>query len=145
MAALLGVLILPAPAGAAAVELEWQAYDKGLALAKAQGKKAFVYFYADWCTYCKMMEKETFGDPEAAAYLKANFVLVRVNTDRAKKLARTYSAQALPTSWFLTPEGEKIKRIPGYAPVDFFMTAMKYIHSDAYKTMSFKDFKEKKP
>lgn len=130
------------PAGAA--QLEWHPYLQGMELGKVQQKKIFIFFYADWCGYCHKMEEETFADPETSSYLKQNFVLIKVNSDKAKDLASEYSVKGLPTSWFISPAGKKITRMPGYRPPEFFLPALKFINTEAYKKMSFKEFLSQK-
>ena len=124
-------------------ELEWHPYFKGLDLGKAEKKNMVVNFYADWCGYCKKMDDVTYADKEVAAYLKKHFVLMKVNTDRAKQLAQSYSVQGLPTTWFLDQSGEKIAPLPGFAPPEQFLPILKFIQTNAYKSMSFKEFTEK--
>ncbi len=139
----LTLIISAAPCRAEAVELDWQPYTQGLDGAKKAGKPSLVYFFADWCTYCKKMDKETFGDEEVSKYLSGNFSMVRVNTDKAKEVAQSYGVQGLPTVWFLNEKGEKLGTLPGFVPPRNFLAAAKYIGSSAYKTMKFEEFVEK--
>ena len=123
-------------------EIKWHAYKEGLALAKQEGKKIFVHFYADWCAYCKKMENETLKNPAVIDYLNQNFIPVRVNSDKDRDLARNYYIRGLPSTWFVSETGEKISSLPGYISAEMLLNALKFIHTASYKKMSFKDFIE---
>ena len=62
-----GYLIKTQRSGTAAEKIDdpvkWYAYAEGLKLGKDTGKKVYLFFKAEWCTYCTKMEKETFQDP----------------------------------------------------------------------------------
>lgn len=121
-------------------KIDWMAYEEGVARGKANQKKVFLNFYADWCQYCKVMDQKTFKDESVVAYLNENFIPVRVNSDKQKKVARDYNVQALPVSWFIAEDGENIGSQPGYVPPDMMLPLLKYIHTDSYKKMDFQKF-----
>ena len=124
--------------------VRWYGYNDGMALAKEQKKKVFLYFWATWCPYCEKMEKETLSKKEVAAILNKEFIPIKVNSDADQRLATQYFVRGLPTTWFLTETGEKISNLPGYVAPDLFLPILRYIHSDSYKKMTFKEFLDKK-
>jgi len=118
---------------ASAGEIIWHDYEKGLALGKSSNKKIMINFYADWCGYCKKMEKETFGAPKVADYLNANFIAIRINSDKNMELARAYHVTGLPVTWFLTENGDKIGNRPGWMNAGTFLDLLEYVYTDSYK------------
>lgn len=48
---------------------------------KLKPKKVFVNFYADWCIYCKEMEKGTFTNQEVIKDLNKNYYAVKMNVE----------------------------------------------------------------
>ena len=40
-------------------------------------KKFVVDLYTKWCGWCKKMDKDTFQNPEVAAYMSSNFYMVK--------------------------------------------------------------------
>jgi len=55
--------------------------DRGLAEAKASGRRVFFHFGAPWCGWCKKLEAWMAQDP-VAALLKKDFVDVKIDQDR---------------------------------------------------------------
>ena len=113
----------------AAVEvINWRSYEEGLVLGKAEKKKVFLHFYADWCVYCGKMAKETFQDPAVISYLNSNFIPVRVDTDQEPATAGQYGVTGLPSTWFLTEMGEAIGTIPGFVAPDTLLPMLKEVN-----------------
>ncbi|MBF0375949.1 MAG: thioredoxin fold domain-containing protein [Desulfamplus sp.] len=122
--------------------ISWQTHDKGLTMAKEQKKKVFVYFHADWCGYCRKMEMSTFQNKDLIDYLNTNFTAIKVDSDREKKIAESYSIRGLPTCWFLKSNGDKLSSIPGYIDEKRLLAILKYVHTESYEKMTFGDFEK---
>ncbi|WP_207681003.1 thioredoxin family protein [Desulfonema magnum] len=120
--------------------IKWHSYKDGVTRGKYEQKNVFLNFYADWCGFCKKMDKETFKDPAVIAFLNENFISVKVNSEKERKIAREYYVTGLPVSWFIAKNGEKISSLPGYVSPGALMNILKYIQTDSYKDMTFKDF-----
>ena len=125
--------------------IQWLSYDEGRQRGEEENKKVFLVFNADWCKYCEQMEKETFQNPAVIAYVNRNFVPISVNSDKEKNIADEYDVRGLPNTWFISEEGQRIGNRPGYIPVDEMLKILKFIGSDSYLSMSFKDFVDKNP
>jgi thioredoxin-related protein len=120
--------------------VRWYNYEEGKALMQSERKKGFLSFYADWCKYCKVMDAETFGNAAVVAYLNRNFIAMKVNSDQETKRAADYGVRGLPSTWFLTAEGQRISNRPGLIPPKDMLNILKFIHTDSYEQMSFDDF-----
>jgi thioredoxin-related protein len=137
------LLLVPfvCPADGAAVEgIQWRSYAEGMELRQAEGKKVFLNFYAEWCQYCKVMEKETFQNTAVVAYINRNFIPVKVNSDTDRKTAELFQVTGLPSTWFISETGERIGNRPGYISASELLPILKYIGSDSYQKMSFTSF-----
>jgi uncharacterized protein len=78
---------------------------------------------AEWCPYCTQMDRESYSQPELAAFINDQFVAVKVDYDLQPEIAaRLQRAQAfmnlpvgLPLTAFLSPSG-KLYFGGGYFP-----------------------------
>jgi len=138
---LLCMSLLGTPAsGNAASGVGWQDFEAGLARGREQNRKIFLYFYTDWCTYCKEMEKTTFSDPAVIAFLNNHFVPIRVNADRNAEAAARFGVRALPLSWFVAADGTRLSSLPGYVPAERLILLLRFMQTESFKRMSLKEF-----
>ncbi|MFN3411459.1 MAG: thioredoxin family protein [Exilispira sp.] len=133
----------------------WDEYDKILNLNPSNNKFFILFFYADWCPYCKKMEETTFKDKSVIEILNNNFIAIKINSESrellSKKnkeingiyLSQKYQITGLPTTVFLDKKGNPLTAAPGYLPADFFINILKYIYTESYKTETFESFIEK--
>jgi thioredoxin-related protein len=130
------------PSAAAAQEISWQKFDQGMAMAKEQDKNVFLYFHAEWCSYCKKMERTTFKRPKVIDYINQNFIAIKVDSDREPKVSTAYNVRGLPTLWFLKSDHTRISNLPGYVDAKTFGNILRFINTDSYERMSYNDFKK---
>jgi thioredoxin-related protein len=136
----------PAPAAASAVAPEpkkvdkdnpanakgyWlDSLDQGKKVAKEQGKFLFIDFTAGWCQYCKMMDSNTYPDTAVQKAL-ANYVRVRLDTDKEKDLSEQYNIDGLPTLMVADASGKALARVSSYlepkAMIEFLGDVSAYI------------------
>lgn len=109
---------------ASSARIEWHAYEAGMARSRFEKRKAFIYFHAEWCTYCADMDRKTFTNPEVVALLNRNFIPIRVDSDREKAVASLYRVKGLPDIWFIAETGEVIGHRPGFIPPDQMVKAL---------------------
>jgi len=60
----------------------WLSIEEGVVQANQDQKKILIDVYTDWCKWCKVMDKETFGNAALLPYLKENFHLVKLNAEQ---------------------------------------------------------------
>jgi len=89
--------------------------EAGTKEATAQKKPMMVDFYADWCSWCKKLDEETYTDATVIEKAKS-FVCVKVNADEDKANGSKYKVEGLPTILFLDASGKEIHRVTGYEP-----------------------------
>jgi thioredoxin-related protein len=82
--------------------------------ALAENKPILIVFGAEWCGYCKKLERQTLNTPEMAEYINQNFVPVHLDLDKEKKVGDILDVRALPCSIILTPNADLLGRINGY-------------------------------
>jgi thiol-disulfide isomerase/thioredoxin len=92
--------------------------DGSLAAARRAGKLVLVDAYADWCGWCKKLEREVFPTPEFVSFAR-DYVLLRIDVEdggRGTEMADTYGAESLPMLLLLEPSGALAGAVSGYAP-----------------------------
>jgi len=128
------ILMVLLPGSFASSEsIKWYSFDEGMALGHSEKKRIYINFRADWCVYCKVMEKKTFQNPAVISYLNKYFISIKIDTEKEKEVTNMFRVQALPDNWFLFKNGDRIKvdyRKKGYIPPDPFMKKMKKIIED---------------
>lgn len=132
--------------------MTWQRYDQGLSAAKNHKKYVFVQFYANWCGYCRKMDKEVFTQPHILNQLKHHFVSIRVNGESAnaltingkkvseQQLTQQHNVSGYPTLLFMDQQGKPIGKHPGYLGPDEFKAVLGYISSGSYQKMNFQNY-----
>lgn len=63
--------------------ISFEQLDDSLAV---KSKKVFIYFYADWCTYCKKIEQSAFKNSEVISQLNKEFYAVKMNAETGKEI-----------------------------------------------------------
>ena len=58
--------------------LSFEQLEDSLAIAP---KKVFISFYADWCAYCKKMDRKVFRDPDVVSTMNKYFYAVRMDAE----------------------------------------------------------------
>ena len=83
MKQLLLAITFLASLGLSAQEINWISFEEAVSLTQEEGntKKVFIDVYTDWCGWCKKMDKDTFQNPEVAAYMQENFYMVKFNAE----------------------------------------------------------------
>ena len=148
--------------------IQWMTIEEAYAQAMQDStpKRIFIDVYTDWCGWCKTMDKNTFNNPEVAAYMNANFYNVKFNAeqkDSVNILGQTFKyvengrrgyhelAAALlqnkmsyPTVVFLNGKFEMIAPVPGYQKPEEFLLIAEFIGSGIYLEKSWEVYLQEK-
>ncbi|PHN03936.1 thioredoxin family protein [Flavilitoribacter nigricans] len=62
-------------------EIQWMSWDEAVASIEDDPKMMFIDVYTDWCGWCKVMDKQTFTDPEVINYINDNYYAVKFNAE----------------------------------------------------------------
>lgn len=81
------------------------------------GKPILMQVTASWCGYCHKMFRETYVDPAIVQTANTDFVCLKVDADKYKKLVDGIGIKALPTTVILTPSLRVSRKLSGYQTV----------------------------
>lgn len=147
-----------------AQEVNWLSWSEAAELATTEEnpKKIFVDVYTDWCGWCKKMDKDTFQNEEVAAYMEANFYMVKLDGEGKEPIeykGKTFKfvpsgrngyhelAAALlqgkmsyPTTIFLDEKMDMLSPVPGYQKPAAFLNIAKYFGDNIYLEKDWKTY-----
>ncbi|MEA3303929.1 MAG: protein-disulfide reductase DsbD [Pseudomonadota bacterium] len=75
--------------------------------AKNQGRGVLIDFYADWCVYCKTMEKIVFPDPQVQKGMQG-LLLLKADVTSNQELLNHFGLVAPPTILLFDRNGEEM-------------------------------------
>ena len=86
--------------------LDWD--DEVFEKARRENKPVLLDISAVWCHWCHRLDRDTYAVPDIAEYVEANFIPIRVDTDKRPDINRRYNLGGWPTTAFLAPDGRLI-------------------------------------
>ncbi len=120
--------LAPSAPSAAADDGPWHtSVDEALAAAKGGDRYVLVDLYAEWCGWCKVLEREVFTSREFGDFTR-DMVLLRVDVDdggEGSALQARYEANSLPTTLILDADMVKVGEVKGYAPTPQFIASVR--------------------
>jgi len=146
------LLVIAYSTAALAKDPEWKNFNEGISEAKKSGKKILVDVYTDWCKWCKEMDKNTYADKNISAYLKKNYVIIKLNAEGNEKMmyegkpitpqefAQGMGVNGYPATLFLQSDGKPITLLPGYSTPDQFIHVISFIGENHYLKKKFPDY-----
>lgn len=105
--------------------IKWSRLDDAVNVATQSGKPVFVTVYADWCGYCKLMDRTTFTDPNVVKLLQG-WVPAKLNGESVTPLklgngtmtenqwAMRNGVSGFPATFLLDSKGKAFAGVPGY-------------------------------
>ena len=108
--------------------------ERILIAAKQQNQAVLVDYYADWCTYCVVMEKTTYRDPEVETALQ-NWVLLKIDVtvpnDKTQSAKNAFNIIAPPATLFIDRDGNEARQLRrfGYIKSSELITMIKQVKS----------------
>lgn len=142
-----------------AQEVNWISLEEAIKKCEKEPRKILIDFYTVWCGPCKMMTKNTFGNPMIADYVNKNFYAVKFNAegnetldfmgqkysnpswDPAREntrnaqhqLAQAFQITAYPTIVYMDEKYQVLQAMPGYYTPEQIDPILHFIATNAYK------------
>ncbi|MDR2443464.1 MAG: thioredoxin family protein [Deltaproteobacteria bacterium] len=115
-------------------------FDEALTRAQAENKYVIAYFWTDWCPNCANFNQYVLNDPDIVSAMNRDFFFVPVDADHERQLSVEFMVRVVPTTIFLSPDGQPASILPGTVNAEVFMLVLNYISSGAYIDLEFEDF-----
>lgn len=79
------------------------------------GRPMIVYFTADYCGYCRKMERDTWSAPKVVRRMQDGFVALKVDAEKHPELVKRLGVEGLPATILFNSEGERVQTLSGYS------------------------------
>lgn len=75
------LLVIFAAAAFGQQKVNWMTVEEALAAQKREPRKILIDVYTNWCGPCKMMDKNTFTNPDVISYINKHYYAVKFNAE----------------------------------------------------------------
>lgn len=145
--------------------VRWITFEEAVKKSKTEKRPVFIDVYTDWCGWCKVMDKNTFNDPQVAKLLNEKFYAVKFDAEQKEDVvfngttfkfipsgANGYHqlAAALlnnqlsyPTVVFLNENFEIIQPLAGYRKAPEFHKIAQFIGEGHYKSVKWDEWENR--
>ena len=110
----------PAAAGGVPWIYDW---EQAVRLAKQHKKLIVLDLYTDWCTWCRVMEVNTYGDPSVVRELGPRYIWLKLNAETeedGRKAQRRFRVMGYPATLLIEPEEGLYEKTSGYLNAEQF-------------------------
>jgi len=143
--------------------VNWLEVDEGAQLSVEKNKIMLIYFYTDWCGFCKRLDQITFEDSFVKAKLDSHFIPMKFNAELQDSIIFMETAYSFvqegrrghhgfagvmlenrmsyPTLVYVDPSGKVLHRSPGYREPSVMLKEMEFIIDGHYLKQSWKQYK----
>ncbi|MBP9926068.1 MAG: DUF255 domain-containing protein [Cyclobacteriaceae bacterium] len=155
-----------------ATAIQWMSFEEAVKKSETEKekKKIFIDVYTDWCGWCKVMDKNTFVDPQIVKLINEKFYAVKFDAEQtgdvvfrgttfkfvpygnkgAHQLAMALlnNQMSYPNFVFLDEEFriipiiEGYSSLPGYRKPEEFHVFVSFVGGDFYKKLAFQDYQK---
>jgi thioredoxin-related protein len=157
---LLGVLLF-SNVSFGQTKINWITIEEAYRKNQITPKKTIIDVYTDWCGWCKVMDKNTFSNPEVIKYINANYYAVKLDAEGKKdikignniyKYDEQYKANkaaiallngqmSYPSLVYLDEKFNLIQPIAGYQDAKAFHPIITYFGGNYHKKEQFETYK----
>ena len=97
--------------------------DNAVQQAKVERKHIFLYFTAQWCGSCKLMEKTVFNQDTVNQYFKEKYIALKIDGDswKGEKLKNEFGVDGYPSFFLLDSNGKIVNSNIGALKVNEFL------------------------
>jgi thiol:disulfide interchange protein len=139
--------------------VKWMKFEEAVAASQKNPRKIFVDIYADWCGFCKMLDRDTFSDSVVANILNEQYYAVKLDAEsketqtlpNGRKISSAELAAGLatskpgekyglPTMVVLNEKASLLTRIQGAQKPDFMTPVLLYFCENHFLEKSWETY-----
>jgi len=142
-------------------QIQWMTLSEAREAQKRQPKKIFMDVYTNWCGPCKLLDKNTFQNPDVSNYISQHYYAVKFNAEGTEDIlfydqkfsnpnfdpnrkgrnsthqfAQFLGVTAYPTMVFFSEEGDPIMPLVGYYKPQQIELFLKMIKQGDYQVFT---------
>ena len=146
-------------------QIDWVTFDEAVELNKTNPKMFFFDIYTDWCGWCTKMDKNTFQNPQVAAYMNEHYYCIKFNAEKEDDITwngKTYKllnkgqrgayhefctylnngkrVSGYPTVSFLNSDLKVLAPISSYLDIPKFESIIKFLVNGVPKGISYEEY-----
>jgi thioredoxin-related protein len=150
---------------AATATVKWYTMEEAQALNAKAPRKIFIDMYTGWCGWCKVLDKNTFSNPEIAKYLNTYFYPVKFNAEGKDPVVfngQTFTLNPpqkfhdlaiaimqgkmnFPTMVFINDNLQLLTMVQSYLPPEDLQPILIFFAHNYYQTLNWPDFQQQLP
>lgn len=144
-----------------AQNIEWMTFAQAKEAQKKEPKKIFMDVYTEWCGPCKLLDKNTFQNPDVSRYIKEHYYAVKFNAEGQEEIkffdqtftnpnfdpnrkvrnathqfTQFLAVKGYPTMVFFSENGDPIMPVVGYQKPKQLELFLKMIKQGDYQVFS---------
>lgn len=142
-------------------KINWMSLEEALAAQSQDPRKIMMDVYTTWCGPCKMLDQNTFQNPDVVNYVNQNYYAVKFNAEGEEtvkykdleftnpqfdpnrqgrnaqhELAQALKINAYPTIVFFNENGDTLLPLPGYKTPSQLELYLKLFYNDDHEKIS---------
>ncbi len=153
-----------------ATPVKWITFEEAVEKSKTEKRKIFIDVYTEWCGWCKVMDKNTFTDPQIAKLLNEKYYAVKFDAEQtgdvvfrgttfkfvpfgnkgAHQLAMALlnNQMSYPNFVFLdeefriVPIFDNSSSVPGYRKPEEFHIFLSFVSGDFFKKTNIQEYQK---
>lgn len=105
--------------------IRWTANPpNAIQLQQATGRPLLIYVTADYCGYCRKMERDTWSNGGVSQKIRDRFIPLKLDAEKHAEIVSRLGIKGLPTTIVFNGAGEHVQTVSGYSRPEALLTVL---------------------